>query len=320
MAAPNSRPGTLHNIAPNLSAFEPSKPLTSTNNTSTLIWIGGLSDTYSSVAYPYALAQSLGPTWSLMLAALSSSGNSWGTSSIARDAEEIAKIVNYVKERRPNGKVVIMGHSTGCQDCMQYLTGTGADKRPFVDGAILQAPVSDREAIEADLPRAFVQEANQLALKMCREKKDMDVMPFRLTSPLFGRTAVSARRWVDIASPGPNHTGADDFFSSDFDEERLKESFGKLPGETSVLILFSGEEENVSKELDKEALVKKWTGVANAAGASIDEQNGGVVPGASHNLNGNPESVVQDLVGRVLSFVGRLDKGDFAQSTAGARI
>jgi hypothetical protein len=184
----------------------------------------------------------------------------------------------------------------------------------------LQAPVSDREAIEADLPRAFVQEANQHALKLCREKKDMDMMPFRFTSALFGRTAVTARRWVDIASPGPNHDGADDFFSSDFDEERLKGSFGKLPGKTPVLILFSGEEENVSKDLDKEGLVKKWTGVAKTAGASIDEQNGGVVPGASHNLNGNPESVVQDLVGRVLAFVGRLDKGDFAQSAAGARI
>ena len=203
---------------------------------------------------------------------------------------------------------------------MQYLTCTGASKRPFVDGAVLQAPVSDREAIEADLPRAFVQEANQHALKLCREKKDMDTMPFRFTSALFGRTDVTARRWVDIASPGPNHDGADDFFSSDFDEDRLKGSFGKLPGKTPVLILFSGEEENVSKDLNKEALVKKWTGVAKAAGASIDEQNGGVVPGASHNLNGNPDSVVQDLVGRVLAFVGRLDKGEFAQSAGGARI
>ena len=76
----------------------------------------------------------------------------------------------------------------------------------------------------------------------------------------------------------------------------------------------------MSKDLNKEALVKKWTGVAKAAGASIDEQNGGVVPGASHNLNGNPDSVVQDLVGRVLAFVGRLDKGEFAQSAGGARI
>jgi hypothetical protein len=78
-----------------------------------------------------------------------------------------------------------------------------------------------------------------------------------------------------------------------------------------VLILFSGSEENVSSSLDKEALVKKWTDVAKQAGASIDDTNGGVVPGASHNLNGNPDSVVHDLVQRVLGFVGRLDKDEF---------
>lgn len=320
MASPNSHPGSLHLIAPNVSAFEPSKPLTSNQNTNTLIWIGGLGDSYSSVAYPYTLAQSLGPTWSLVIAALSSTGNSWGTSSIAKDAEEIGKIVAYMKERRPNGKVVIMGHSTGCQDSMQYLTGAGADQRPHVDGAVLQAPVSDREAIEADLPKSYVQEANQLALKLCREKKDKEIMPHRLTSSLFGRTAVSARRWVDIASPGPDHRGAEDFFSSDFEEDRVKEVFGKLPAKTAVLILFSGSEENVSSSLDKEALVKKWTSVAKEAGASIDDKNGGVVPGASHNLNGNDDSVVQDLVRRVLGFIGRLENNEFGQNTTGSRI
>jgi alpha-beta hydrolase superfamily lysophospholipase len=318
MAFPSSCPGSLHLIAANVSAFEPSKPLTSNQNTNTILWIGGLSDTYSTVAYPYTLAQSLGPTWSLVITALSSSGNSWGTSSIARDADEIAKIVASTKERRPNGKVVIMGHSTGCQDCMQYLIGAGADQRPYVDGAVLQAPVSDREAIQAELPKGFVQEANTLALKLCREKKDKDIMPNRLTSPLFGRVAVSARRWVDLASP--DGRGADDFFSSDFEADRLKESFGKLPAKTPVLILFSGSEENVPSSLDKEALVKKWTDVAKEAGANIDDTNGGVVPGASHNLNGNPDSVVQDLVRRVLGFVGRLEKNEFGQNTAGSRI
>lgn len=320
MAFPNSHPGVLHTIAHNISAFEPSKSLTSTQNTNTLIFVGGLSDTYSSVAYPYALAHALGPTWSLVIAALSSTGSSWGTSSIARDAEEIAKIVNFIRERRPDGKIVVQGHSTGCQDCVQYLTGAGADKRPHIDGAVLQAPVSDREAMENELPKALLQEANQLALEMCREKKDTDVMPFRFTSKLFGRTAVSARRWVDIASPGPDHRGADDFFSSDFDEERVKESFGKLPARTPVLILFSGSEENVPESLDKEGLVKKWTKVAKNAGAVIDERNGGVVPGASHNLNGNPDEVVQDLLRRVLGFIGRLEQGELGQAAAGSRI
>jgi hypothetical protein len=157
-------------------------------------------------------------------------------------------------------------------------------------------------------------------LKLCREKKDKDIMPNRLTSPLFGRVAVAARRWVDMASPGPDHRGAEDFFSSDFEADRLKESFGKLPAKTPVLILFSGSEENVPSSLDKEALVKKWTGVAKEAGANIDDTNGGVVPGASHNLNGDPDSVVQDLVRRVLGFVGRLEKNEFDQNTAGSRI
>jgi pimeloyl-ACP methyl ester carboxylesterase len=317
MASPASHPGTLHLIAPNVSAFEPSKSLSPSQNTHTLIWIGGLSDSYSSVAYPYPLAQALGSQWSLLIAALSSTGNSWGTSSIARDADELAKIVAHTRERRPGGKVVLMGHSTGCQDCMQYLVGEG---RPRVDGVVLQAPVSDREAIEAELPEAFVQEANQTALTLCREKKDTEVMPHRFTSPLFGRTAVSARRWVDIASPGPDHMGADDFFSSDLGVERLGQSFGRVPKETALMILFSGEEENVSECLDKEGLVRRWTGVAKEGGVSVDEANGGVVEGASHNLNGNPESVVQDLVGRVLGFVERLQKNELGQSAAGSRI
>lgn len=203
---------------------------------------------------------------------------------------------------------------------MQYLTGVGADNRPQIDGAVLQAPVSDREAIEDVLPKAFLQEVNQLALKMCREKNDMDIMPHKFTNKLFGRTAVSARRWVDIASPAPDHRGADDFFSSDFDEERLQDSFGRLPARTPVLILFSGSEENVSESLDKEALVNKWTKVAKDAGASIDDKNGGVVPGASHNLNGNPDSVVQDLLSRIVGFIARLEKGELGLGASHSRI
>ena len=78
--------------------------------------------------------------------------------------------------------------------------------------------------------------------------------------------------------------------------------------------------EHVSAELDKEALVKKWTCVAKDAGANIDDTNGGVVPRASHNLNGNPDNVVQDLVRRVLGFVDRLDKNEFGVSPTGSRI
>ncbi|OQO07369.1 hypothetical protein B0A48_07066 [Cryoendolithus antarcticus] len=317
---PSSHPGTLHFIPPNLSAFEPSKPLARSLNINTLLWIGGLFDTYLSVSYPLRLAHALGPTWSLMTASLSSAGHSWGTSSIARDAEEIGKIVAMIKHMQPGGKVVIMGHSTGCQDCMEYVVGKGKENRPPVEGVILQAPVSDREAIEADVPAAMINEANQLALKMCREGHDKDVMPNRLTKVIFDRVAITARRWVDIASPAPTHDGADDYFSSDLSDERLAASFGKFLASTALLILEGGSDESVPESIDKHALVSRWTAATLIGGGVTDNANGGVVEGASHNLNGSPEAVVQDLIRRVVGFVGRLDGGELVHAAGGARI
>ncbi|KAF7195031.1 Fusarinine C esterase sidJ [Pseudocercospora fuligena] len=300
-----SVPGTLHYIPKNLCAFEPSKPLTRNTNINTLLWVGGMFDTLHSVSYPFKIAEALPPTWSLVTASLSSAGHSWGVSSIAKDAEDMAKIISYLKEKRPGGKVVIMGHSTGCQDCMEYLVGKGHEKRPNVDGIILQAPVSDREALDHELPAAMKQEADQLAMKMCRERNGNEYIPNRLTRPVFGRLAVTAKRWLDVSSPGPDHNGADDYFSSGHSVERLKRTFGQLTSKTPLLVLYSGSEENVSDSVDKEKLVDTWIGVVKSAGGVVAEGSG-IVPGATHNLNGNPDEVVQDLVKRVVDYTGTI--------------
>ncbi|USW57723.1 Putative fusarinine C esterase SidJ, alpha/Beta hydrolase [Septoria linicola] len=301
-----STPGILHYVPNNLSAFEPSKPLASGKSVNTLLWIGGMFDTPGQVAYPFTIAQALGPDWSLLTASLSSSGYSWGTTSIAKDAEDVARIIAYIKERRPGGKLVIAGHSTGCQDCMEYTIGEGAEKRPAVDGVILQAPVSDREAIENELPKDVKHNIDQTALKMCRENQARDVLPNKLTKNVFGgRLAISAKRWVDVSSPGPAHSGSDDFFSSDLPDERLKSTFGKLPSRTPLLILYSGSDESVPATVDKEKLVQRWTSAVKEGGGVVDQASG-VVKGATHNYNGNPEDVVQDMVKRVLEFTGRI--------------
>ncbi|KAK3718330.1 hypothetical protein LTR37_005143 [Vermiconidia calcicola] len=306
---PSAHQGSLHFIPPNLCAFEPTKPLVRSLNINTLLWVGGMFDTMLSVSYPLSIAQGLGPTWSVMTASLFSAGLGWGVSSVARDAEEMAKIITYLNELRPGGKIVIMGHSTGCQDCMEYVVGKNAEKRPAVNGIILQAPVSDRESLENDLPQAHMHEANQLALKMCREGKDKDAMPNRLTKPAFGRIGITAKRWVDVASPGPNRDGADDYFSSDLSDERLAGTFGKLPASTPLLILYSGADASVPSSVDKRRLVQKWMHITETHGGSVDGINGGIVEAASHNLNGNPAEVIQDLVRRVNGFITRLDQG-----------
>lgn len=312
--------GALHIIPTNLCAFEPTKPLVRSANINTLVWIGGMFDTLGSVAYPFTLAEALPQAWSLITCSLGSAGMAWGVKSIGTDAEDMAKIIAYIKKKRPGGKIVIMGHSTGCQDCMEYSVGKNAEKRPRVDGVILQAPVSDREALEDELPQAHKHEADQLALKMIREGQDKDAMPNKWTKPIFGRLAVTAKRWVDVSSPGPDHSGADDYFSSDLPPERFKATFGKLPASSPLLILYSGSDESVPSKVDKQKLVQTWIDIVKASGGSVDDKNGGVVAGASHNYNGNPEEVVQDMVKRVLGFISKLDEGSVDGDTRSARM
>lgn len=321
---PFASPGTLHSIPNGLLAFEPTKPLAPSPSANTLLWIGGMFDTLLSVHYPLNLASSLGPTWSVMLASLNSAGMGWGVSTLARDADDMARIVAYIKSLRPGGKVVIMGHSTGCQDCMVYVTGKGANKggpeRVAVDGVILQAPVSDREAIADELPQAFLQEADQLALKMCREGKEHDCLPNRLTKPVYGRIGITARRWLDVSSPGPNHDGADDFFSSDLSDERLQETFGALPASTPLLVLFSGDDDGVPAAVDKRRLVQRWMHTTEKHGGAVDGVHGGIVEGASHNLNRQGKEIVDDLVRRVVGFLGRIDRGELGGGPGMSRI
>lgn len=317
---PFTTPGTFHSISPNLSAFEPTKPLAPSPSVNTLLWIGGMFDTLLSVHYPLALASTLGPNWSVMCASLNSAGMGWGVSSIGRDAEDMSKIVAYVKSLRPGGKVIFMGHSTGCQDCMAYVTGKGAEGRPAVEGVILQAPVSDREAIVNELPQALLNEVDRLALNMCREGQEKDCLPNRLTKPVFGRIGITARRWVDVSSPGPNHDGADDFFSSDLEDARLQKTFGKLPASTPLLILYSGADASVPESVDKRRLVQRWMHTTKQHGGVVDEVHGGIVEGASHNLNGQSAEIVGDLVKRVVGFIGRLERGELGPGPGASRI
>lgn len=194
---------------------------------------------------------------------------------------------------------------------MEYLIGEDSAERPKVDGAILQAPVSDREAIEGAMPREELEEVNGTAIRMCEEGKEKDPMPSRMVRGMFGRIAITAGRWVDIASPAPERKGRDDYFSSDLSDERLRVSFGKVPAHSPLLMLYSGSEENVPEGVDKEAMVKRWMRFVGEGGGVADEVNGGVVPGATHNLNGNPGNVVQDLVRRVTAFVDRVETRGF---------
>lgn len=250
------------------------------------------------------LAAALPPTWSLAQILLSSSYSGWGSSSLQQDVEELAQCVEYFRNvANRTGKIVLMGSSTGCQDVMHYLVGPGHETRPPIDGGILQASISDREAGDQMLTKEQIATTNKLAEEWVASGRGEDVMPLAATHGFFD-SPVCARRWLSLASP--NHDGEDDYFSSDLSDQQLQKTFGSLPKRTKLCILYSGADEYVPEHIDKKALVDKWVGIVKSGSGSLDEKYTGVVEGASHALNGISREIVNELFKRVIGFLSDL--------------
>jgi hypothetical protein len=284
-----------------LQAFEHTSNLTPTtpDPQNLLLFVGGLYDKLFSIPYTESIAHSLPPTWSLAQVLLSSSGYSWGTSSLAKDVTEISACIDYFKAFK-KGKVILMGSSTGCQDVMEYLTGKGHEARSLINGGILQAPVSDRESIVKEMTPDAYRTACEVAKKMVAEGHGEDILPARyVASVVF--CPVTAYRFLSQASP--DHNGDDDYFSTDLTDEQLTRSFGALPQGAPICVLFSGKDEYMSESIDKVALLARWVGIVEKGEGKVDEESSGVIEGASHNLAGNPEEVISALVKRIIGFV-----------------
>jgi hypothetical protein len=253
--------------------------------------------------------------------------------SLGQDVTEIAECIRYIKSHKENGKIAIMGHSTGSQDVLHYLysSADSADDagqtsvRPIVEGAILQAAVSDREAmrnvLEEGSSRQTPEEAQRtfatlldLARKSASDKSDFDVLlPLKHTAALgYGNeTAVSGRRFLSLISPdSPSTPAEDDLFSSDLEFDKTfgtVKSNGLLRG--TLLVLLSGEDGSYPEDVDKEALLRKWKHAANCGDKHRiwNDEFSGVIPGASHGLSGRDEELPrQDLTRRIAGYLATL--------------
>lgn len=306
VSAPAVQSGQIHRYNKKLIAFEhttssgqPSKHI--------LLWIGGLGDGLHTVSYPARLAQKLPSDWSLAQVIIRSSYNGWGSGSLERDAKDLAQSVNYFRKNKPDGgRIVLMGHSTGCQDLMEYLTGKGNAERPVIDGAILQAPVSDREALKDDMEEETINKILSTSREWIHAGRGNDVLPENVDHKYFGKAStVTAYRWYSILSPG----GDDDFFSSDLSDEKLQATFGIIKKESPLLILYSGADENAPPSVDLKALTQKWMGFVTRGGGYADEEHGGVLSGASHNLDTDKDDILEDLCKRVGGFLSKVENG-----------
>lgn len=333
----------------------------------TLIFIGGLGDGLGTVEYVTDIIEALyGTKWSVFAPVLSSSYSGWGTGSIGRDIDEIAQCVQYARKYKEStwgaGKVVVMGHSTGCQDILHYLScvnprprdevaeqsgntrgngkvrsveGTAEITRPAVDGAIIQAPVSDREAIlwelktgtDRDSPAAMQEVCQRAVLEAQRstyEDQDSDygcppikrdtLVPETVTARIGypAATAVSSRRFLSLVSPNsPQNPDEDDMFSSDLGDEALKRTFGAvrdrrlLKSNAPLMVLYSGRDQSVPPYVDKEVLLRRWR---TALGGDLWHTGSMIIPGASHALSDDDQAEPrQILVRKVLAYLGDVE-------------
>lgn len=138
---------------------------------------------------------------------------------------------------------------------------------PIIDGAILQAPVSDREELHMNLQQspdpANAWETYHKLVKIAKSQKSTDLLPIDMTIKMGFQpdTPFNSYRFLSIASPGsPRNPSDDDMFSSDLPDEVLKNTFGRV-GEIGflkgqLLVLYSECDEYVPGWVDKRALMQ----------------------------------------------------------------
>eukprot|EP00435_Cladocopium_sp_Y103_P071879 s873_g38.t1 len=266
-----------------------------------LVCVGGLTDGLLSLRYLPSLAKALKALgWRTFQPVLQSSYRGWGFGSLQDDAEGLDKLLSFLETNRGISKVVVLGSSTGCQDAVHFLK-VGM-KKSLVHGIVLQAPVSDREALLAEQRSedelAQLEKFKQVASQMISEGKGSEVLP-RSACQLFGPPdVITAYRFDSLT----RRMADDDMFSSDLTESELREKLGHV--NVPCLLAISADDEYVPPFVDSTALCHR---MANAMAAfPANSTRSVILPNGGHGVR-SPEGQAQ-FIDAVTDFVSDLDQ------------
>jgi pimeloyl-ACP methyl ester carboxylesterase len=112
-----------------------------------LLYVPGLTDGLLATPYTPRLFDAVAATddWMFVQPLLSSSYGGYGTTTLHADTEELVALLRYLRAELHVARVVLVGHSTGCQNAVHLLRHGASDAVDMVRGIVLQAPVSDRQ-------------------------------------------------------------------------------------------------------------------------------------------------------------------------------
>lgn len=283
------------------------------------VYLGGLTDGLLACAYVESLASELDRRgWALVQPVLSSAYSQYGRGSLSRDAEEVAELFSFLERNRGNVcNFAIVGHSTGCQDAVTLLERGPVAVRRRLRAAVLQAPVSDREAhsLEGD-DGGVLSTAESMVAAGDGHKLIHDFLH-------YGFVPMTASRYVSLFGRG----GPDDMFSSDHSDDYLAARLGHMgtrgqrsgrpampelnldaiepvpdhPG-LRTLFVHSGGDEYVPKTVDVSALSNRFV---TAAGGAENGAEALIIDRATHNL-AEPPPAAPEFVKRVGTVLGEV--------------
>lgn len=246
-----------------------------------LIHLGGLSDGYLPTPYTLPLCELCHKNnMSYVNVLLSSSYLGFGYASLETDCEELKKALRYLQEQSYR-KVYLIGHSTGCQQTVVLLREllTNADEITMsVGGAILQAPVSDRESFSLGREEGDHAKYTTIAAEMISSGKGEEFMP-----RASHWSPITAGRFMSLYGRG----GDDDMFSSDLEEAELSRALSHLAQFPNVIFAHSGADEYVPPEIEMKSLHRK---LEVASGCKFV-----VIDGGKHNLAGDGSAMREFL-------------------------
>ncbi len=139
--------------------------------------------------------------------------------------DDVAGAVAFAKARGAS-RIVLVGHSTGCQKATWYLAHKPARE---VVGAVLLAPLSDYAALLKEIPPSTYRKALAAAIKAMRTD------PHALLPTSVSPIPCDAQRWLSLYTP-------------ESDEEIFTYASGKIPKtlrrtHVPLLALFASEDQ-----------------------------------------------------------------------------
>jgi pimeloyl-ACP methyl ester carboxylesterase len=200
-----------------------------------LILLGGLTDGLLSLPYVEKLSsklESLSKGYSLIQPLFRSSNLQYGWHTIDDDVEDLKTLIDYLINNRNDLKtILLMGHSTGCQDIIHYLRQEKT--HPKIPRVILQGPVSDRQYLSR-----LSSTKDQLDYCFKNNKDIKEWLPRHLHDP-----PLTIQRCLSL-----NETNSiEDLFSSDLTDEQLKNIYENI--ETPITWIWSEQDEYVPDDL-----------------------------------------------------------------------